>query len=476
MIRSDVRRPLGWRSACVLSLLAVFGASSSWAQDSPVVPKQLRLSDAIKIALQGSTQLGSDQASLDASRAAKLSALFDLGPDVQVTGSKASSTRKDFDIATEIPTRTGDLLTTDGDTVRVVLESNVQVADRTEESSFQQAQISSSIRLFDGFGNINRLRAASQDVTASEHTLSYTRKRVQESVISAYYNLLRSKLLLTVAQEAETVAKEQLDRTQALYELGSAARSDVLKSQVQHGNTRLELVRARNAERQAHVDLEYAMNLTISADFDIDTTATMDTSEMPAYDAERDYAMTHRDNLLAARARERASHSRAWAAKGDLLPTLDFQYSYSMTKSTSQFRFGASRNDNRQWSFFANWNVWDRYRTYSNIAQARATARSNEYARKQAELDAIREVRQLVNSMDEARERLGVAHENVARSREDLRLAQEKFRVGAGTILDTITAESDLTATRANEVQAVVDYLIARANLTRATGREFSEQ
>ena len=106
---------------------------------------------------------------------------------------------------------------------------------------------------------------------------------------------------------------------------------------------------------------------------------------------------------------------------------------------------------------------------------ARAIARQNEFSRRQAELDAVREVQQLVNSLEESRERLQVARENVARSREDLRLAQEKFRVGAGTILDTITAESDLTSTRANEVQAVVDFLIARANLARATGRDFSE-
>jgi len=357
----------------------------------------------------------------------------------------------------------------------VVVDTATKVEDRTEESSFKQGQLTSSIRLFDGFANINRVRAASQDQAASSHNLAYTRKRVQESVISAYYNLLRAKLLLRVAEESEGVAKEQLDRTQALYELGSAARSDVLKSQVQHGQTRLVLVRARNNVRQAHVDMEYAMNLTMSADFDIDTTISVDTTQVPDYEIERDYAMGHRDNLLAARARESAASHRAWMARGALLPTVDFQYAYSMTRSTSEFRFGAAKNDNRQWAVFGSWNLWDRYQNYANIGVARANARTNEYARKQAELDAVREIRQLVNTMDEARERFVVARENVTRSREDLRLAQEKFRVGAGTILDTITAESDLTLTRASVVEAVVDYLIARANLARATGREFTE-
>ena len=52
-----------------------------------------------------------------------------------------------------------------------------------------------------------------------------------------------------------------------------------------------------------------------------------------------------------------------------------------------------------------------------------------------------------------------------------MRLAQERFRVGAGTQLDRITAEMNLASARAEEVQAVCDYLIARARLWRAVGR-----
>ncbi len=449
MTRSQVRRrafggPIG---AVGFALALVAGAS--WAQGTPAVPKQLRLEDAIKLALEGSTQIGTREAQLDAARKARRNAFFDLGPDVRVGADYGKQTRTDLDAS----------------------------VDRLQKQTSKSASASTSVRLFDGFANLARLSAAGHEVRADQHSLAYTRKQVQESVIAAYYNLLRSKLLLKVAEEAESVAREQLERTQALYELGSAARSDVLKSQVQHGNTRLDLVRARNNERQSHVDLEYSMNLTTSADFDIDTTVTMGTAPVALdFAVERDFALGHRENLFSARENERAAKRRTQAARGALLPTLDFQYSMDRSnfEATSQFQFGGSRQRRRSWGFSAGWNLWDRYQTYASIGQARATARQAEFSRRQAELDASREVRQLVNSIDESQERLGVARENVARSREDLRLAQEKFRVGAGTILDTITAESDLTSTRANEVQAMVDYLIARANLSRATGRDFT--
>ena len=457
MTRCEVR-PGVWRgwvlthAACLALCVTPVAAQET----TPVVPQMLRLQDAIRIALESSNNIGIQQAQLEATRKARTNAWFNLGPDLNASGTYSKSTRTDYDVTT---------ISGPGDTVTTDIDS---------KSDFKEAQASSSIRLFDGFANYNRIAAARHDVNAQEHSVEYTRQGVTELVIDTYLNLLRAKLLVGVAVESERVSRDQLDRTQALYELGSSARSDVLKQQVQHNQTRLDLVRANQLERQSHVDLEWAMNLEHETAFDIDTTLAQIQYKTKDYNTERDYALVNRENLLSFRAREKASSKRVWVARGQLLPTLDFQYSVSRARTPPQFSFGGNSLD-RRWGFFANWNIWDRYSNYAAIGQAKANSRIAEYDRRQAELDAVREVRRLVNDMDEARERLGVSRESVVSAREDLRLAQEKFRVGAGTILDTVVAESDLTRARANEVQAIVDYLIARARLARATGRPLSE-
>jgi outer membrane protein TolC len=223
------------------------------------------------------------------------------------------------------------------------------------------------------------------------------------------------------------------------------------------------------------VDLEWAMNLENPTPFEIDTTLLALPMKTTTYEVERDYALVHRQNLLSYREGELGADRRVWAARGVLLPSVDFRYNLGYDKTSSPYRFGAAENTSRQWTLVANWNLWDRYLNYAQIGQAKANLRVATYERRQAELDAIREVRRLVNSMDEATERLDVSRQSVASAQEDLRLAQERFRVGAGTILDTITAESNLTSAKANEVQARVDYLIARASLARATGRPLTE-
>lgn len=446
----------------------------------PAVPAFLSLADAIGIAMQGSTQLGIRHAQLDASRQARMASYFALGPNLQAQGVIQKATRTDFDLTSTqfVPTNYESVITTDNDVLVFgtdEVEQTIPIGDVDETSAFRQLQVSSSIRLFDGLANYYRIGAAHNDVRSDEFDAMYTSTVVQQGVIEAYYNLLRAQLLLDVAEDAVGVAQEQLERTQALYDLGSAARSDVLKSQVQLGQNRLLLVQARNGERLARTGLVYAMNLFRAPEFSIDTTLATIPQEEIDFQTEVDYARSHRLDVQSLRETESAQGKRVVMARGPLFPTLDFSYDLSYADQESQFRFGAQKTRSRAWALFANWNVFDRYQVYANISQAKASRRIAEYNRRQVELDAVREIRDYVNQLQEARERYAVARENVARSQEDLRLAQEKFRVGAGTILDVTTAESDLTSTRASEVQAIVDYRISRARLNRATGRPLGE-
>ena len=59
---------------------------------------------------------------------------------------------------------------------------------------------------------------------------------------------------------------------------------------------------------------------------------------------------------------------------------------------------------------------------------------------------------------------------NVAAATEDLRVQQERYRVGAGTILDLLTSQANLTQAQTNLVQARFNYLIARAQLEALVG------
>jgi len=67
---------------------------------------------------------------------------------------------------------------------------------------------------------------------------------------------------------------------------------------------------------------------------------------------------------------------------------------------------------------------------------------------------------------------LDISRANVAAATEDMRVQQERYRVGAATILDLLTSQASLTQALVNQVQTRFNYLVSRATLEALVGRE----
>ena len=68
-------------------------------------------------------------------------------------------------------------------------------------------------------------------------------------------------------------------------------------------------------------------------------------------------------------------------------------------------------------------------------------------------------------------EQIDIARANLAAATEDLRVQNERYRVGAATILDLLTSQAALTQAEVNLVQTRYNYLIARAQVEAVVGR-----
>ncbi|HUV37277.1 MAG TPA: TolC family protein [Patescibacteria group bacterium] len=337
-----------------------------------------------------------------------------------------------------------------------------------EDYSFR---ISSDIVLFDGGGTINQIRSAMSGRDASKEELRYNKDLITARVIRAYYDLVRSTMLRRVQEEAQEQANKSLERTEALLEVGSATRADVLKARVLHSNTRLNMIKAKNAVELAREDLISLLNVTESRAFDVDTT-TVITYIDPDSNGEIQFALDNRPNLKSLQYTIRSASAGIAAAKSGWLPTVGASFGYvwndrAMADNLNFFK------EEYMWSVigYVSFNLFDRFATSANVRNAKANHRIAEYNLENAKLQAIREIKSLVFMLRESRERISVATETVEQAMEDVRLADERYRVGAGTMLETIDAQVALTQAKADVIDAKCDYLIAVADLARATGR-----
>ena len=81
------------------------------------------------------------------------------------------------------------------------------------------------------------------------------------------------------------------------------------------------------------------------------------------------------------------------------------------------------------------------------------------------------QVTQQVAALTTAGTQMDISRANVAAASEDLRVQQQRYRVGVATILDLLTSEANLTQAEVSLVQSRYNYLIARAQLEALVGR-----
>ena len=82
-----------------------------------------------------------------------------------------------------------------------------------------------------------------------------------------------------------------------------------------------------------------------------------------------------------------------------------------------------------------------------------------------------KEVNKAFLDIDIAKEQLNVARENVEAADEDLKISQEKYNLGAATILDLLTAQESLKGAQVSHIRAGFDLNLAVARLERAMGK-----
>jgi outer membrane protein TolC len=478
----------GWLLLAALVLLAgdigmfgmfgMFGTigtiGTAQAQDDPAAEAALpvlTLRECVTLALEESPRLLTARAEKDIAAENVTSAWGAFMPSVTVSHTYSKSDRTDFDQQSTVNEPVG-FESVDGDTYYFFVPTDSTVtADQTTKSTYKDINLSANINLFEGFAKYSRLGSARNSLASREATRRYTVELVIQNVAMAYFNLLLYEELRDVAADTRDQAQQELDRTQTYFRLGSAAKSEVLQQRVRLEQTRLDLVVATNQVEQAFADLAYAMNQPLARRFRVDRSVLETDFQVESVKELYDEALENRLDLKSAEHRLEARKDDVTTATSGYWPQLDLFADYSRYNNESPFRFGSQESKSWRYGYRVTWNVFDRLGTYTERGRAKATARIAEYDLEQARLDAQLEIRQLFNMMVEAREKAKVSEETIEQAQEELRLATERFRVGAGTALDQITAQVNLASARAERVRAVVEFLAAQVQLDRSVGR-----
>lgn len=301
-----------------------------------------------------------------------------------------------------------------------------------------------------------------------------TRNQVVLDAKNAYFDVLRAKALVDVAEQTLKNAQDQVTTAEANLRAGTGTRFDVLRAQTEVANAQQNLIAARNRVNLTTATLNNVLGLDQNT-----PTETVDTQEettpadtnFPALVSE---SYAKRPEILQADANIRAAEKGVQIARRSTLPTLGIGFNFQYQPDAGGF---APKTTSYATVATVNLPIFDQGLAAARTQQARAdvnTARIN----KQVTQDSIAlDVRQQYLSLVEAQDRLNVTTAALAQAQEQYRLAQVRFRAGVTAVpggsplLEVSDALAALTQAQSNQVNAQYDLQNAKARLDRAVGR-----
>ncbi|MEK7403453.1 MAG: TolC family protein [Gemmatimonadota bacterium] len=335
------------------------------------------------------------------------------------------------------------------------------------------AGLSANVELFDGGRRFADLRARNADVDAAEANETAVKYSVALQVKTQYANVL-------AARESEASARAQLEQAQASMRAsvarvtaGAATVSDSLRSAIAVGNARLAILTAQNGIRVASATLTRLVgtpfmvtaNPSDTANFAI---APIDSVGVFLMALQGPAVQQAEMSLAAARASERSS-------KSTYMPRITMSYGYSGSgtdpygfgsDTTKRFLYGSSLG------FSASFPLFNNFTREDNVLRARVSHDNAAAQLRESRLLAQQNIVQQLGALRTAEERIQIQQASLLAAQEDLRVQNQRYTLGASTLLDLLTSQSTLNQARAALIQARQDYRIARAQIEAVIGRD----
>ena len=317
------------------------------------------------------------------------------------------------------------------------------------------------------FGRTNVLVSSAHATAEAQADLAIlTRAQVRLNVRQAYYQVLGAEAVSRAARAAlenRALVSRQLS-TLAESELKSTL--DVNFAKVLQSEAELAVVRAESAVAQQRSHLATAMGLLAPvASPLVDLPATADALP-PTPDSLLPQGVAQRADLSAAQSRQKAAAEFALSEKRLSYPTLNVL----AAAGDVPFHDHTLHDSYAAAGFNLNIPIFNGGAFHARQAEAELEANARTQDTGELRLEVGEQVRDSWYRANEAYRSLDVTTRLVAQSKEALRLAQDRYDAGLGSIVELNEAQLNETSAEMSAADAIYTYLSRRAELDYAAG------
>ena len=332
------------------------------------------------------------------------------------------------------------------------------------------SQASFNLILYNFGKREGNVQAARETLDATKQDYGTTTQDTVLSIKQSYYVYLASQALVKVRQDTVRNRELLVRQARGFYEVGTRARIDVARAEANLYTARADLIAAENGVKIAWVTLRNAMGSPRLPEQPVAEDSPEVELSMNLAGA-RNAAFEARTELKSFDAQRRASDQLIAVARRGHLPDIIFDSSYGRRHVSDQSGLNTFPLQ-PTWSAQLSLNIpiFDGFRTTNRVEETL----HNYYNVKAQEEDRRQsialEVEQSYLRVVESQERILATDSAAKAAKENLDLAQGRYQVGVGSIIEVTDAETLYTDAQTTYIRTVYDYKIADAQLARAMG------
>ena len=309
------------------------------------------------------------------------------------------------------------------------------------------------------------------NLESSRSDLSTSQDAIILSVKQAYYGVLQAKRNRDVAADVIKQFQLHLDQAQGFYEVGTKARIDVIKAEVDLSNSKLSLINAENALKIARVTLNTAMGVPDPPEYAIEDNLSFLQYAVTLEEATT-RAFENRPDLKSAVAKRQAAEANVSLQSSGHYPVLSGNATYLSAA------VGIPPSAVTQGGLDRGWDVgvaltipiFSGFLVSHQVAEAKSNLyvlRANEEALRQ---QILLDVRQAYLNLQAAEASISTADLAVKQAKENLDLANGRYSAGVGSPIEVSDAFATYITAQATYTGSLYNYKIAQASIEKAMG------
>jgi outer membrane protein len=324
--------------------------------------------------------------------------------------------------------------------------------------------------LFTGFALVSSYDLARLGIDQSEMEFELKKLDLALRVKEAYFDILIVDKAVEVAEKDVESRESNVDVARSFYKVGMIPVNDLLRAEVELGNSQQNLVKARNGSRLARS----AFNIVLSKPVNV----PVEVEDILIYKPEQGDFLEYESKAFAARPEMKIiginilqTDQEVRLARSGVYPEVSLRYDY-IKEGDEPNVSGSDFHDAGRWEAMAvcTWTFWEWGKSHYAIREKESLKKELIKTRMSLE-DSIRlELKDAVLAMETAEKNIPTTKKAVEQGEENLRVNNERYKAQVTTITEVLDAQTLLTRARVNYYKALYSHNLARARLQRALG------